>query len=82
METMKVGGRSYRVTGYVRSDTVPKPVSVLDIHLMSDERWHELSRKNAVENYTREFGRAPESVELAIEWQQERANRLLKEATA
>ena len=82
METMKVGGRSYRVTGYVRSDTVPKPVPVLDIPMMSDERWNELARKNAVENYTREFGRAPESIELAIEWQQERANRLVKEATA
>lgn len=82
METMKVDSREYRVTGYVRSSTVPKPVPVLDIPMMSDERWHELSRKNAVENYTREFGRAPESVDAAVEWKRERANRLVKEAIA
>lgn len=82
METMMIGERVYPVIDYAKSDTVTKSVPVLDIPLMSDERWHELSRKNAVENYTREFGRAPESVELAIEWQQERANRLVKEATA
>ena len=82
METMMIGNRDYPVIGYAKSDIGTKPVPLLDIPRMSDERWHELSRKNAVENYTREFGRAPESVDLALEWQTERAKRLVKEATA
>jgi len=39
---------------------------------MSDERWQELARKNAVRNYTRENGREPESVAQAVAWQRER----------
>lgn len=39
---------------------------------MSDERWQELTRKNAVRNYTRENGREPESVAQAVAWQRER----------
>ena len=39
---------------------------VLEIPQMSDERWQELARKNAVRNYTRENGREPESVAQAV----------------
>lgn len=46
--------------------------SVLEIPQMSDERWQELTRKNAVRNYTRENGRKPESVAQAVAWQRER----------
>ncbi len=46
--------------------------SVLEIPQMSDERWQELTRKNAVRNYTRENGREPESVAQAVAWQRER----------
>lgn len=46
--------------------------SVLEIPQMSDERWQELNRKNAVRNYTRENGREPESVAQAVAWQRER----------
>ena len=45
---------------------------VLEIPQMSDERWQELARKNAVRNYTRENGREPESVAQAVAWQRER----------
>ena len=45
---------------------------VLEIPQMSDERWQELARKNAVRNYTRETGREPESVAQAVAWQRER----------
>lgn len=46
--------------------------SVLEIPQMSDERWQELTRKNAVRNYTQENGREPESVAQAVAWQRER----------
>ena len=45
---------------------------VLEIPQMSDERWQELARKNAVRNYTRENGSEPESVAQAVAWQRER----------
>lgn len=45
---------------------------VLEIPQMSDERWQELARKNAVRNYTRENGREPESVAQEVAWQRER----------
>ena len=35
------------------------------------------SAENAVHNYTREHGRAPESVEQTLEWQRNRVNSLL-----
>ena len=35
---------------------------VLEIPQMSDERWQELARKNAVRNYTLDKGSEPESV--------------------
>lgn len=46
--------------------------SVLEISQMSDERWQDLARENAVRNYTRENGREPESVAQAVAWQRER----------
>lgn len=46
--------------------------SVLEIPQMSDERWQELARENAVRNYTRENGMEPESVAQAVAWQRER----------
>lgn len=42
---------------------------IINIPMMSDERWHELARENAVHNFIRQNGREPESVEAAVEWQ-------------
>ena len=44
-------------------------VPMLDIPMMSDERWHETARENAVCNYIKTHGRRPESVEIAVEEQ-------------
>ena len=49
---------------------------ILGIKMMSDERWQELAAENAVHNYTREYGRAPESIEQALKWQRDMVNRL------
>lgn len=78
---MIIGGKEYPVIGYVKSDVVPYDVPLVDIPMMSDERWNELARQNAVENYIREFGKAPENTEDAVRWQRARADQLVKEAT-
>ena len=75
IEMHKVGSREYPVIGYIKADGIDKPVPLVDIPMMSDERWNELARKNAVKNYIMEHGREPESVEQALDWQQERADR-------
>lgn len=42
---------------------------LVDIPMMSDERWEELAREQAVKNYIRENKREPHNVEEALEWQ-------------
>lgn len=45
---------------------------LVDIPMMSDERWKQLSVENAISNYTREVGHAPENAEVAVQWQRDR----------
>lgn len=59
---------------YAQIGKIKTPVGelpVLEVPQMSDERWQELTRENAVRNYTRENGRKPESVEQALAWQRD-----------
>ena len=72
MKTYEILGQKYPVTGYI---TVPRigTLPLVNIPMMSDERWEELTRENAVRNYTQVFGHAPESVAVAIEWQRAEA---------
>ena len=65
-ELMKKYGTSGNVT--INGSSFP----VLDIPMMTDERWQQLARENAVSNYKRENGKDPESVELALEWQRQK----------
>ena len=44
-------------------------VPLYDITMMSDERWQELARENAVHNYTKHFGHAPQDTQTAVTWQ-------------
>lgn len=46
-------------------------VPLLDIPMMSDERWNELAGQQAVKHYIRENGEEPGSVESALKWQRE-----------
>ena len=46
---------------------------IINIPMMSDEKWQELARENAVNNYRRITGTEPESVEAAVKWQRERS---------
>lgn len=47
-------------------------VPVLDIPMMSDERWIQIARENAMQNYIREQGHEPMDPEEACKWQRER----------
>lgn len=59
----------YRQVGEV--ETMSGAYPLREIPQMSDERWQELARENAVRNYTRENGRKPKSVEQAVTWQRD-----------
>lgn len=59
-----------------------KEISVLDIKLMSDEKWQELAIENAISNYTKVFGHAPASTEIATQWQWERVNKMMEKVGA
>lgn len=64
----------YGVSGIV--EIGGKELPVIDIPMMADDRWQELARENAVHNYTREHGRAPESIAQAVAWQRNIVNSL------
>lgn len=65
MKTMNIAGREYPVIGEV------KGIPLVDLPMMSPERDRQLSRENAVQNYIKEFGRQPETVQEAVDWQKE-----------
>lgn len=69
METMTISGREYPVVRMVKVNFLDHALPLVDIPMMSDERWEELTRQNAIHSYTCEFGRPPESVEAALLWQ-------------
>lgn len=41
-------------------------VPLLNIPMMSDERWNELAEQQAIKNYIRENSKEPESVKLLL----------------
>lgn len=59
---------NYPVIGQVKSKS-GAVYPVLDIPMMSDERWRELARESAVQNFIRMNGHEPESAETAAKWQ-------------
>lgn len=69
--TYLVEGKSYEVIGQTEMRSGIK-VPVIDMPMMSDERWNELAKEQAVHNYIRENGTEPESIEDALQWQRER----------
>ncbi len=76
METYKILDREYPVLEYVttpQAGTVP----LVDLPMMSDERWEELCRESAVKHYTATFGHAPDSIETALQWNREEADRMI-----
>lgn len=78
---MIINGKDYSVVGYVKS-SCGELIPVLDIPMMSDEDWQASAQQNAIDNYIKEFGKEPETIEAAVEWQRERCKRLIAENNA
>lgn len=79
MDVMKILGRSYPVLGQIKVKDSDRTIPLVDMPMMSDERWCELGRENAVNNYRRKFGKEPESVDQAVEWQRAWVNQMMQE---
>lgn len=62
---------NYPVIGQVKTKS-GVDVPLVDIPMMSDERWVQLARENAMQNYIREHGHEPVDPEEAYKWQRER----------
>lgn len=67
---IKIGTEYYPVIGQVQT-RCGTYVSLADLSMMSDEKWNELARENAIHNYRREFGKEPDNPEQAVKWQRE-----------
>ena len=76
METYEILGRKYPVTGYVTAPQIGS-VPLVDMPMMSDERWNELCRESAVKHYIDAFGHGPDSVEEALRLEHEAIRRLV-----
>lgn len=62
---------NYSVIGQVKTKSGVE-VPLVDIPMMSDERWVQLARENTMQNYIREHGHEPMDPEEAYKWQRER----------
>lgn len=51
-----------------------RDIPVKDIPTLSDDRWRQMARENAVHNFIRENGREPGSVDEAVQWQRSRVD--------
>ncbi len=49
-----------------------RELPLLNIPMMSDERWQELARENAIHNFKKVNKREPANAEEAIRWQRKR----------
>ena len=71
-ETFKINGRDYPITGYIKDfSSHDEMIPIVGLTMMSDQRWYELTKQNAVENYTKIWGRPPDNVEEAVAWQRD-----------
>lgn len=69
--------KRYKQIGEVK--TAKGVLPVLEVPQMTDERWQELARENAVINYRRKHGQDPESTEQAVAWQRELIGQVVAE---
>ena len=77
MDVMKILGRSYPVLGQIKVKDSDRTIPLVDMPMVSDEQWNKGSAENAVQNYRKEFGRDPESIDQAVEWQRRRVDELI-----
>ena len=77
MDVMKILGRSYPVLGQIKVKDSDRTIPLVDMPMVSDEQCNKGSAENAVQNYRKEFGRDPESIDQAVEWQRRRVDELI-----
>ncbi len=68
MRMIDIGGMTFPIIGQVER----KPgeiVPLVEIKMISDERWNQLAGEQAVKNFRRWYGREPESVQEALKVQ-------------
>lgn len=68
MQFIEAAGMEFPVIGQVErknGDMVP----LIEINMMSDERWKQLTEESAVKHFREWYGREPESVQEALEVQ-------------
>ena len=73
-ESYEAGGRYYPVDGYIKSKA-GAVVPLVGIPQMSDRKWQKAAARNAIDNYTREHGKPPESPETALKWQRQKCEK-------
>lgn len=68
MQSIEVGGMIFPVIGRVKRQT-GEIVPLIEINMMSDERWQQLAAESAVKHFREWYGRDPESLREAFEGQ-------------
>lgn len=78
MQYLEAGGMFFPVIGQVEissGDAAP----MIEINMMSDERWEQLTEESAVNHFRKWYGREPESLQEAFEGQRAYIERFLHE---
>lgn len=68
MQSIEAGGMIFPVIGQVKTQN-GEIVPLIEINMMSDERWQQLAAELAVKHFREWYGRDPESVQEAFEGQ-------------
>ncbi len=78
MHVIEAGGMNFPVIGEIErksGETVP----LIEINMMSDERWQQFVEEGAVKHFREWYGREPESVQEALDAQRALIERLERE---
>lgn len=69
----EVAGREYEVIDTISAENVNDgaPVPVIDMPMMSDERWQELAENQAVKHYIQRHGVIPANKKTALKVERE-----------
>ena len=78
-KTMNINGHEFDVIGEVKSKQLGQGVPLLDIPMMSDEKWHEICLKGHHKQFERAYGRKAVDDEEATEYARERHRIFCKE---
>jgi|GEM_PF-734516 len=81
-KTMNINGHEFKIIGQVESGQLGKSIPMLDIPMMSDERWQELCVESARKHFVEEFGREPASDKEALDWNRRKCNELISKNIA